>query len=118
MPTVTVTAQKEPEDKQKVPVSVTAVLEGHHGSAGIHIVSEGAIFAPNTLFTEWSARKLSSPTFRGIGASPSNPAITTHFDGVPQLNSSSSSIELLDVNRSSSCAVRRARSTAATRWAG
>ena len=67
--------------------------------AGIRIVSEAAIFAPNVSFTEFTARKLSNPRFRGIGSSPANPAITTFIDGVPQLNSNSSSVELLDVEQ-------------------
>src|SRR5262245_43936858 len=40
MPTVTVTAWKEEEDKQKVPVSVTAVSRETIDSADIHIVSD------------------------------------------------------------------------------
>src|SRR5262245_33059942 len=99
VPTVTVTAQKEPEDKQKIPVSVTAVSEETIEDAGIHIVSEAGIFSPNTYFTEWSARKLSNARFRGIGSSPNNPGITTYIDGVPQLSANTSSIELLDVNQ-------------------
>ena len=99
MPTVTVTAQKEPEDSQKVPVSVTAVTRDTIDAAGIQLVSEAAIFAPNTFFTEWTARKLSNARFRGIGSSPNNPGITTYIDGVPQLNANSSSIELLDVDQ-------------------
>jgi len=99
LPTVNVTAQKEAEDKQKVPVSVTAVSKDTIEEADIHIVSEAAIFAPNTYFTEWSARKLSNATFRGIGSSPNNPGITTYIDGVPQMNVNSSSIELLDINQ-------------------
>ena len=99
MPTVNVTAQKEPEDIQKIPVSVTAVSKDTIENADIHIVSEAAIFAPNTFFTEWSARKLSTARFRGIGSSPNNPGITTYIDGVPQLNANSSSIELLDVDQ-------------------
>ena len=99
MPTVTVTAQKEPEDKQKIPVSVTAVSQDTIENAGIHIVSEAAIFAPNTYFTEWTARKLSNARFRGISSSPNNPGITTYIDGVPQFNANSSSIELLDVDQ-------------------
>ena len=99
MPTVTVTARKEAEDKQKVPASVTAVSADTLRNAGVHVVSEAAIFAPNTFFTEWSARKLSNARFRGIGSSPNNPAITTFIDGVPQLSANSSSIELLDVDR-------------------
>ena len=50
-------------------------------------------------FTEFTARKLSNPRFRGIGASPANPAMTTYFDGVPQLNTNSSSIDLIDVEQ-------------------
>jgi iron complex outermembrane receptor protein len=99
VPTVTVTAQKEPEDLQKLPVSVTAVTEETIERAGIHIVSDAAIYAPNTVFTEFTARKLSNARFRGIGASPANPAITTFIDGVPQLNGNSTSYELLDVQQ-------------------
>jgi iron complex outermembrane receptor protein len=99
MPTVTVTAQKEPEDKQKVPISVTAVSKDTIDGAGIHVVSEAAIYAPNTFFTEWSARKLSNARFRGISSSPNNPGITTYIDGVPQFSANSSSIELLDISQ-------------------
>jgi iron complex outermembrane receptor protein len=99
MPTVTVIAQKQPEDRQKVPVSVTAVTRETIDAAGIRLVSEAAILAPNTVFTEWTARKLSSARFRGIGSSPNNPGITTYVDGVPQLNENTSSIELLDVDQ-------------------
>ena len=99
VPTITVTAQKEPEDQQKVPVSVTAVSQETIESAGIRIVSEAGIFAPNTYFTEWTARKLSTPRFRGISSSPGNPGITTYVDGVPQLNDNSSNSELLDVEQ-------------------
>jgi iron complex outermembrane receptor protein len=99
MPTVTVTAQKTEEDKQKIPVSVTAVSKDTIENAGVHIPSDAAILAPNTYFTDWSARKLSNAQFRGIGSSPNNPGITTYIDGVPQLNANSSSLELLDVNQ-------------------
>lgn len=97
LPTVIVTAQKEPNDVLRLPVSVTAVAEDTLEEAGIRIVSEAAIYAPNTFFTEFTARKLSNARFRGIGASPANPAITTYIDGVPQLNANSSSVELMDV---------------------
>ena len=99
VPTVTVTAQKEPADRQKVPVSVTAVTRETIDQAGIRIVSEAAIHAPNTVFTEGSARKLSNARFRGVGSSPHNPGVTTFIDGVPQLNANTSSIELLDVDQ-------------------
>jgi iron complex outermembrane recepter protein len=99
LPPVSVTAQKEPEDPQKLPLSVTAVSKDTIDRAGVRIVSDAAIFAPNTYFTEFTARKLSNARFRGIGSSPANPGITTYFDGVPQLNANSSSIDLLDVQQ-------------------
>ena len=99
LPALTVTAQKEAEDPHKLPVNVTAVPQDTIDNAAVHIISDAALFAPNTYFTEFSARKLSNPQFRGIGSSPANPGITTYIDGVPQLNVASSSLELLDVNQ-------------------
>jgi iron complex outermembrane receptor protein len=99
LPTVLVTAQKEPADVQRIPVSVTAVSKETIENAGIQIVSDAAIYAPNVFFTEFSARTLSTARFRGIGSSPANPGVTTYIDGVPQLNTNTSSIGLLNVER-------------------
>ena len=99
LPPVTVTAQKEPADPQTLPVSVTAVSSEGLADAGIVLVRDAAVYSPNTHFSDFTARKLSNPRFRGIGSSPANPSITTYFDGVPQLNSNSSSIDLLDVEQ-------------------
>jgi iron complex outermembrane receptor protein len=99
LPPVTVTAQKEPADVQKLPVSVTAVSREEMADAGVNLVRDAAIYSPNTQFSDFTARKLSNPRFRGIGSSPANPSITTYFDGVPQLNSNTSSIDLLDVEQ-------------------
>jgi iron complex outermembrane receptor protein len=99
MPPVTVTAQKEPAEAQRLPVSVTAVSGDVVRAAGISLVSEAAVYAPNTHFTELTARKISNATFRGIGSSPANAGITTVVDGVPQLNTNSSSFTLLDVEQ-------------------
>lgn len=99
LPTVTVTAQKEPTDAQTLPVALTAVSRATIEDAGLTIVSDGAVYAPNTYFSEFTARKLSFGRFRGIGSSPANPSITTYVDGVPQLNANSSSMELMDVER-------------------
>src|SRR5688572_10326778 len=99
LPTIIVTAQKEPADAQTLPVGLTAVSLDTLINAGVTLVREAAIYAPNTYFTDFTARKLSNPRFRGIGSSPANPSITTYFDGVPQLNSNTSSIDLLDVEQ-------------------
>jgi iron complex outermembrane receptor protein len=99
LPTVTVTAQKEPADVRTLPASVTGLSATSLEHAGITIVSDGAIYAPNTYFSDFTARKLTNARFRGIGASPANPAITTFIDGVPQLNSNSASIDFMDVSQ-------------------
>ena len=97
LPPVTVTAQKEPADVQRLPVSVTVVPIDwlQLGSS----VSDAGIYSPNTYFSEFTARKLTNPRFRGIGASPANPSITTFIDGVPMLNANASNIELMDVEQ-------------------
>lgn len=99
LPTVIVTATKAPEDVKTVPASVTAVTKEDLENAGVRVVSDAAIYAPNTVFQEFTARKVSNARFRGIGSSPSNPGVTTYIDGVPQLNAASSNIELLDVDQ-------------------
>jgi iron complex outermembrane recepter protein len=99
LPPVIVTAEKMPADAQRLPVSVTAVSGSLVESAGIASISEASVFSPNTHFADLSARKVSNPFIRGIGASPANPAVTTYIDGVPQLNANSSSIELLDIEQ-------------------
>jgi len=99
LPTVIVTAQKEPADPQTLPVSVTPVSRETLAASGITVLREAAIYAPNVQFTDFTARKLSNPRFRGVGSSPANPAITTFFDGVPQLHSNTSSLDLIDVEQ-------------------
>src|SRR5688572_8946483 len=81
LPTLIVTAQKEAAEAQDLPVSLTAVPQQTLRDTGASIVSD--LFAPNIYFTEFTARKLSNPRFRGIGASPANPAVATYLDGVP-----------------------------------
>src|SRR6185369_17076344 len=93
LPTVIVTAQKEPADEQKLPVSVTAVPAETLWDAKITSVGDAAIYSPNTWLNEFSARKLSNAFVRGVGSSPANPGVTTYIDGVPQLNSNSSDVE-------------------------
>ena len=99
LPPITVTAQKEPADPKTLPVSMTVVSADGLERAGITTVSEAGPFSPNTSFTEFTARKLSNPRIRGLGAGPSNPGVTTYFDGVPQLNANSSSTALLDISQ-------------------
>ena len=97
--TITVTARKEPEPALSIPLSVTAVTESTLKDANIQAVKQAAVYAPNTFINEFTARAVSNPFFRGIGGSPTNPGVSTFIDGVPQLNSSSSNIEMVDVGQ-------------------
>ncbi|WP_040550759.1 TonB-dependent receptor [Pedosphaera parvula] len=99
LPVVVVTAQKEREEVLSIPVSVTPVTRETIQNADIRTVREASIYAPNTFINEFSARAVSNPFFRGIGGSPQNPAVTTFIDGVPQLNSYSANVELVDVDQ-------------------
>lgn len=99
LPTVIVTAQKDASEIKEVPASVTAVTSTTISDSGLLSITDAGFFAPNTVFTEFTARKVSNARFRGIGSSPANPAVTTYIDGVPRLNSNASNIELLDVSQ-------------------
>ncbi len=99
VPTVLVTAQKEPQTLGTLPVSATTLTSRDIALAGVGTIGEAGAYAPNTFFTEFAPRRLSFPRFRGIGTSPSNPGITTYIDGVPQLSTNTSSTELLDIEQ-------------------
>jgi iron complex outermembrane receptor protein len=99
LPPVEVSAQKEPEDPQVLPLSVTVMLREWLTQDDSRTPSEAGWFSPNTFFSEFSARKLSNARVRGVGSSPANPGVTSYIDGVPQLNANSSSIEFLDVEQ-------------------
>ena len=99
LPEVTVVAEKEPAPSQAVPVSVTPVTQETLRDTDARLVKDAAVYVPNAFMTDFGPPKLSNPYFRGIGASPKNPGVTTFIDGVPQLNGNSSSIQLLDVDQ-------------------
>jgi iron complex outermembrane recepter protein len=99
LPPVIVTADKVPADARELPVSVSAISGSLVERAGITSISEASLFSPNTHFADLSARKVSNPFIRGVGASPANPAVTVYIDGVPQLNANSSSVELVDIEQ-------------------
>lgn len=96
---IIISAPKLSQDLLTAPLSATVTTGKTIQDANMQTVKDAAFYAPNTFFTEFTARKLSNPRFRGIGGSPMNPGVTTYFDGVPQFNGNSSSIMLLDVQQ-------------------
>ena len=99
LPAITVTAEKVPAPEQVAPVSVTPITGDMLHDADSHLVKDAAVNVPNTCMADFGPPKLSNPYFRGIGASPKNPGVTTYIDGVPQLNGNSASIQLIDVEQ-------------------
>src|SRR4051812_12307204 len=99
LPQVTVNAGKETEDQQKLPMSVTTITGTVLSQTGATTLSDVQSLAPNTFFWEPTARRMSSARFRGVFSSPTSPGVTTYIDGVPQLNTNSSSIQLMDIDQ-------------------
>lgn len=99
LPEITVYANKEAAKAQDIPVSITAMQQEDIAKADIRQVKDAAAFAPNVLMGDFGPRRLSNPYFRGIGAGPNNPGVTTSLDGVPQLSSNSASIDFVDVEQ-------------------
>ena len=80
---VVVVATKDPSPAQEIPSSITAMDSETIEEAGIDLIGDAAGYVPNINMVEFSERVLSQPYFRGVGAGPSNPAVTTYIDGVP-----------------------------------
>ncbi|MCA9300295.1 MAG: Plug domain-containing protein, partial [Phycisphaerales bacterium] len=96
---ILVSARKWQEEAQDVPQSLTILSGTTLRDAGIRDMREASYLVPNLHMTEFSSRRLSFPTFRGISTGTGEPAVTTYVDGVPQLDISSANIALLDVER-------------------
>jgi iron complex outermembrane recepter protein len=99
LPDTVVTARKSSEDLFNLPLSVSAVRIPTAAEGEISTIQAASIYAPSVFINEFSARALSNPFFRGIGGSPANPGVSTYIDGVPQLNTYSANIQLLDVDQ-------------------
>lgn len=99
LPDVTVSAPKLGKDLLSLPLSATVVTGDTINQTATRTIRDAAIYSPNTFFSDFTARAVSSPHFRGIGGSPGNPGVTSYYDGVPQLHGNSSSLELLDIDQ-------------------
>ncbi len=96
---VVVTARQWEELIQDVPQSISVMDADTIRDAGITSIRDASFLVPNLHMTEFSSRRLSFPTFRGISTGVGDPSVTTYIDGVPQLKISSSNLAMLDVAR-------------------
>lgn len=97
-PTI-VTARKWEETPQDVPQSVRVMGETALRDAGIRSMREASFLVPNLFINEFTSRRLTFPTIRGVGSGVGDPAVTTYIDGVPQLTINSTNLPMLDVER-------------------
>lgn len=99
LPESVVTARKWEEEAAKVPASLSALDAEQLENAGLEDVREASLRTPNLFINEFSSRRLSFPTIRGVGSGQGDPAVVTYIDGVPQLTVSSTNLPLFDVER-------------------
>ena len=101
METMTVTAQKQEENVQEVPVSITVFNEQDIEDMKIESVRDMADFVPNLMIYEHGASVLYAPTMRGITADPTSFRVSTglYVDGVPILMGPGFVSEMLDTER-------------------
>lgn len=96
---VVVTARRFVEPAQSVPIGVTVVDRQTIEDGNITSIREASRLVPNMIVTEFTSRRLSFPTIRGISTGVGDPSVTTYVDGVPQLGLGSTNITMLDMER-------------------
>jgi iron complex outermembrane receptor protein len=98
---MTVTAQKQEENVQEVPVSITVFGEQDIEDRKIESIRELADFVPNLMIYQHGVSGINGPTMRGITAAPESFRVSTglYVDGVPVLTASGFVNEMLDIER-------------------
>ena len=98
---VTVTAQKQEEAAQTVPVSITVMTEQQIEDMKIESVGEIADFVPGLMIFNNGVAGLNSPSMRGIHASAESFSVSSGLfvDGIPILSAIGYEYEMLDVER-------------------
>ena len=98
---MTVTAQKQEENVQEVPVSITVFDEQDIEDRKIESIRDMADFVPNLMIYQHGCSGLNSPTMRGITAPATSFRVSTglYVDGVPILTGPGFVNEMLDIER-------------------
>ena len=99
--TITVTAQKQEENVQEVPISVSVFNELDIEDKKIESVRDMVDFVPNLALIDSGSSGANSPSMRGIYAGIESLTISTglYVDGVPILMASGFEDEMLDIER-------------------
>jgi iron complex outermembrane receptor protein len=99
--TMTVTAQKQEENVQEVPVSITVFGEQDIEDKKIESVREIADFVPNLMIFDFGGSTLTQATMRGVCATTMSLTTSTglYVDGVPILMGVGFEEGMLDIER-------------------
>ena len=99
--TITVTAQKQEENVQEVPISISVLNGQAIEDKGIQSVRDIADFTPNLVIFEDGMSDRKTPSMRGIHAATESFSTSTglYIDGVPFLSSLGYEDGLLDIER-------------------
>ena len=98
---MTVTAQKQEENVQDVPVSVTVIGEQALADKKIESIGDLADFVPNFMINNEGVAGMNSPVIRGIYANAVTMTVSSGLfvDGVPVLSSTGYEDTILDIKR-------------------
>jgi iron complex outermembrane receptor protein len=98
---MTVTAQKQEENVQEVPVSITVFNEQNIEDMKIESVRDIADFVPNLMIYQHTIDGANAPTMRGITAAPESLRVSTglYVDGVPIITGPGFVDGMLDIER-------------------
>lgn len=98
---ITVTAQKQEENVQKVPISMNVFDEIQVEDQNIKTISDVADLVPNFTVLENGMNGVNTPVMRGIFAHIETGALGTglYVDGVPSLNATTFENEFLNIER-------------------
>lgn len=98
---ITVTAQKQEENVQEIPMSVSVMTGADVEDRMIESVVDAANFVPNLMMFQQEGSGNNTPTMRGITAPPESFTVSTglYIDGVPQVSGVGYEAEMVDIQR-------------------
>ncbi|RYE17532.1 MAG: TonB-dependent receptor, partial [Sphingobacteriaceae bacterium] len=95
---VVITAQKQAENEQNIPASITALSSGLVDDYCLQNSKELTAIVPN-LYSANPGDNRNVTSIRGISTTSYDPAVVTYIDGVSQFNLDTYIAQLLDVER-------------------
>ena len=99
--TITVTAQKQEENVQEVPMSVSVMTDLDVEDRKIESVLDVADYVPNLLVFQQEGSGNNTPIMRGIYAPPESFLVSTglYIDGIPEITGIGFEDNMLDIER-------------------